>query len=148
MRQLDTVISASKRHPVGKRAKRGSRRGAAAIEFALVFPIFLLCVLGIVEIGRAIMVHQILTNGAREGARRAIIPGATDDQVHQMIDNYMTNTTISGHTRQITPSLADADPHDPLVVTVSVPYSEVDWGIVHWIAGDAELTASVVMRKE
>ena len=128
--------------------KRRKRTAAAAIECAFVLPIFIFTVLGIIELGRAIMVHQIVTNGAREGARRAVIPGATDAQIENIIDNYMAGTTISGHTRTITPSLVNAQPHDPLTVTVSVPYAEVDWGIIYWIAPNAEMSATVTMRKE
>ena len=128
--------------------KRRKRRAVAAIECAIVLPVFIFTVLGIVELGRAIMVHQILTNGAREGARRAVIPGANDDQIYDIIDNYMAGTTISGHSRTITPSLADAQPHDPLTVTVSVPYGEVDFGVIYWLSPDAEMSATVTMRKE
>ena len=54
------------------------RRGVAMAEFAIILPIFMLAVIGIIEFGRAVMVQQILVNAAREGARRAIIPGATN----------------------------------------------------------------------
>jgi Flp pilus assembly protein TadG len=51
-----------------KRNKPGER-GAAAVEFALILPILLLLVLGLVEFGRAFNVQISLTNAAREGAR-------------------------------------------------------------------------------
>ncbi|MCT1433984.1 pilus assembly protein, partial [Dietzia maris] len=44
-------------------------RGAAAVEFALVLPILLLLVLGILEFGRAYHVQTILSNAARDGVR-------------------------------------------------------------------------------
>jgi len=128
--------------------RQRKRKAVAAIECAIVLPIFIFTALGIIELGRAIMVHQILTNGAREGARRAVIPGATDDQVHDIIDNYLAATTVSGHSRSITPSLANAQPHEALTVTVSVPYGEIDWGVIRWLAPDAEMIATVTMRKE
>ena len=40
------------------------RKGAAAVEFALVMPLFFMLILGIIEFGRAIMVEQIITNAA------------------------------------------------------------------------------------
>lgn len=46
-----------------------TRRGAAAVEMALVLPLFLLVIFGIVEIGRAFMVEHLLANAARVGAR-------------------------------------------------------------------------------
>jgi len=44
-------------------------RGAAAVEFALVLPILLLLVLGILEFGRAYHVQTTLSNAARDGVR-------------------------------------------------------------------------------
>lgn len=44
-------------------------RGAAAVEFALVLPVLLLLVLGILEFGRAYHVQTTLSNAARDGVR-------------------------------------------------------------------------------
>lgn len=44
-------------------------RGAAAVEFALVLPILLLLVIGILEFGRAYHVQTTLSNAARDGVR-------------------------------------------------------------------------------
>jgi Flp pilus assembly protein TadG len=46
-----------------------SERGAAAVEFALVFPLFLLIVLGTIDFGYFFFVSEIVGNAAREGAR-------------------------------------------------------------------------------
>ena len=50
------------------RGWRGDR-GAAAVEFALILPVFLLLVLGMIEFARAYNVQISVTNAAREGAR-------------------------------------------------------------------------------
>lgn len=55
------------------RAARHDRRGAAAVEFALVLPVLMLILLGIIEFGRAWNVKQTLTDAAREGARVAVV---------------------------------------------------------------------------
>lgn len=54
--------------------RRESRRerGAVAVEMALVLPVLLLMVGGIIDLGRAFMTQSILTNAAREGTRYAI----------------------------------------------------------------------------
>ena len=46
-----------------------SERGAAAVELALVLPVLLILVLGIVEFGRAFQVQATLAAAAREGVR-------------------------------------------------------------------------------
>jgi Flp pilus assembly protein TadG len=44
-------------------------RGAAAVEFALLLPVLLLLVFGIIDFGRALNAQITLTQAAREGAR-------------------------------------------------------------------------------
>ncbi|MGN6415505.1 TadE/TadG family type IV pilus assembly protein [Flexivirga sp.] len=55
------------RKPVARR-----ERGASLVEFALVLPLFLLLVGGMVDFGRAFYTEVMLTNAAREGARSAM----------------------------------------------------------------------------
>ncbi|MDQ6752148.1 MAG: pilus assembly protein [Actinomycetota bacterium] len=47
----------------------GSERGAAAVEFALIVPILLLLLIGIIEFGRVYNAQIELTGAAREGVR-------------------------------------------------------------------------------
>ena len=49
---------------------RGSReRGAAAVEFALILPVFLLLIAGAIDLTRMMYTQVVVTNAAREGAR-------------------------------------------------------------------------------
>lgn len=61
----------------GKRGRPGPRsakeKGAVAVEFALVLPIFLMLVLGIFEFGRAFNIQVSLSEAARESARYAAV---------------------------------------------------------------------------
>jgi Flp pilus assembly protein TadG len=52
---------------------RDRERGAAAVEFALLLPLLLLLVFGIVDFGRALNAQITLTQAAREGARLAAL---------------------------------------------------------------------------
>ena len=47
----------------------GADRGATAVEFALLLPLLLLIVMGIIDFGRMLNAQQTLTQAAREGAR-------------------------------------------------------------------------------
>lgn len=49
--------------------RKNSERGAAAVEFAIVLPVLLTLLLGIMEFGRAFNTQISLTNAAREGVR-------------------------------------------------------------------------------
>ena len=48
-------------------------RGAAAVEMALVLPVLILLVGGIIDLGRAFMTEILVTNAAREGTRVATV---------------------------------------------------------------------------
>ena len=48
--------------------------GAAAVEMALVLPFLMVTLMGIIEFGRVLYSHQVITNAARE-ASRAHLPG-------------------------------------------------------------------------
>jgi Flp pilus assembly protein TadG len=50
-----------------------SERGAAVVEFAVILPLLLLIIFGIVEFGFIFYNKAMLTNASREGARRAIV---------------------------------------------------------------------------
>jgi Flp pilus assembly protein TadG len=48
-------------------------RGQSLVEFALVLPILLILLLGILDFGRAVAAYNSVSNGARSGARVAIV---------------------------------------------------------------------------
>jgi Flp pilus assembly protein TadG len=130
---------------------RRNRQGAAAVEFAIVAPLFFLLVFGMLEFGRAIMVQQVLTNAAREGARIAVLdsPNPTHDQVVNTVTSYMQNSGISGINVTMNPNEPTTASYGQLVtVTVNVPFNSVSWLPAPWFLGGATLTASAVMRRE
>src|SRR4051794_16158867 len=53
------------------------RSGQALVEFALVFPLFLLVLFSVISFGMYIFYNQQLTNAAREGARYAVVHSST-----------------------------------------------------------------------
>jgi Flp pilus assembly protein TadG len=55
------------------RTRGHGQRGQGLTEFALVIPIFLLLVVALFDLGRAVFAYNTLTNAAREGARIAIV---------------------------------------------------------------------------
>jgi hypothetical protein len=53
--------------------------GQSLVEFALVLPIFLAILIGMVDIGRAVWANNAVANAAREAARWAVVHGGTPD---------------------------------------------------------------------
>ena len=106
------------------------RRGAAAVEFAVVAPILFLVVLGVIEIGRAMMVNEILNHAARSGCRAGTIAGSNNTRVSSAVDQGLQYTTGSTTTITVNGSAGDvstATRGDIISVEVSVPYSSVSW---------------------
>ena len=67
------------------------RKGQALAEMAIILPVLLLLVFGIIELSLAWRGFQVVTNSAREGARVIILPSAEEDQVVQRIAQSMTS---------------------------------------------------------
>ncbi len=139
--------SAPARPRPGPRTSR--RRAAALLEFAVVVPVLILLVFGMLEFSRLMMVEQVITNAAREGARKAVLPGSTSDDVNTVVTNYLTSSGISGAgTPTVSPDPGTAGAGDAITVTVSVPFNNVSWLPVPMFLGGTTLSATVVMCKE
>jgi Flp pilus assembly protein TadG len=84
---------------------RSADRGAAAVELALVLPVLLTLVLGIVDFGFAFNAKIAVTQAAREGARVvAVDPAATSGEVSSRVTDALTNNgqALDVQTRVVT----------------------------------------------
>ena len=141
------------------RVRRGADdTGAELIEFAIVLPILLLVVAGIMDFGFLFQRYEVVTNAAREGARVAVLPGYGAPQVQARVQSYLA---ASGMTAAApAPTLAYGTQTLPggLVVstaTVTVQYPS-EFAFIGPIAamiggsgwGTIMLQASSVMRVE
>jgi Flp pilus assembly protein TadG len=76
----------------------GSERAAALVEFAIVLPILLLIVFGIVDFGRALYTANNLTSAVREGARLAstqITPDPTVAGSKTAVSNAVSSYVVA-----------------------------------------------------
>jgi Flp pilus assembly protein TadG len=69
--------------------RMAGERGAELIEMALVLPVLLLVLAGIVDFGFMFREWSVVTNAAREGARAAILDGYADEDVRSRVQQYM-----------------------------------------------------------
>lgn len=53
--------------------QREDHRGQTLVEFALIVPIFILLLMGIFDLGRAVYGYNTISNASREGVRLAIV---------------------------------------------------------------------------
>ena len=108
------------------------RTGANTVEFAVIAPVFFMFILGLIEVGRGIMVVHLLTNAARVGARTGVIEGTSTAQITTAVNNSLTQQGITSDTVsvQVNDGSADAstaNAGDEITVKVSVPVSKVTW---------------------
>ena len=87
----------------GKRF-RGSRRGAAAVEFAITAPIFFLFLLAAFEFGWLNVIRHTADSAAYEAARTAMVPGATAADATAKAAGLLNVVGRAGATINITPS--------------------------------------------
>ena len=133
-----------------------AQTGSNLIEFALVLPLLLTLVFGIIDFSLALYDKAVITNAAREGARAGVVfrsPQPTDDQIAiDAATNYCSTYLVSfgASSLSIPPPLfvnLDTDPErtsgDTLTVVVNYTYSFLIPGL-----GTMNLSASSTMRFE
>ena len=74
------------------------RRGTTVVEMAVMAPLFIMAMLGMLELGYAFMIKQTVTLAAREGARAGVLPGATITDIHTAADASMAPTNFPRYT--------------------------------------------------
>src|SRR5215470_20320242 len=97
---------------------KASDRGAAAVEFALVLPLLLILIFGIIDFGRMLNAKITLTEAAREGARATALVGgdAGASRVRTAADGLSVNDP------DVQPCPPSAGPDDDAVVTVTYDF--------------------------
>jgi Flp pilus assembly protein TadG len=145
------------------RARNRRRIAAAAIECALVMPLLVSLLLGVWELGQAIHIYQIVSNAAREGARQASSAKYTNDQVKEVVFDYLkranvplsdtlpnssvtmsnTNAVINVSVSNASGDAFDADQFVPMTVNVSLPSKNVRWLLASvFLASNSNISAS------
>jgi Flp pilus assembly protein TadG len=105
-------------------------------------------ILGIIEVGRALMVQQVLINSARVGARRAVMLSSTEQEVIDAASEYADGVGVDGVAVTVSPDPETAAAGDAVTVTTSVDFADVSWLPAPWFMGGKVLTSASVMRKE
>jgi Flp pilus assembly protein TadG len=135
------------------------QEGAAAIEFAIILPLLMMILFGIIEFSIAFYDKAMITNASREGARAGIVlqpaprDAATEDaEIQNVIDSFLANKLITLGTTNI-PAVAITregfSTGDALTVTVTYIYDYyVLPGFVSGITGPVTLDGTTVMKME
>jgi Flp pilus assembly protein TadG len=131
------------------RLARQSRKGATAVEFAVVLPAFLAFLFGLFEFGRLQLIVNLMDSASRQAARYGATEGITSAQVRSRVrdmlgaavdPNLVTvavkdgrtfdgsgpyPVTISELNALPTLELSTASPRTPFVVYATVQYGDI-----------------------
>jgi Flp pilus assembly protein TadG len=112
-----------------------SQLGVSIIEFALVLPILLVILAGVIDISIMLYDKAVITNASREGARYGVVlrqPGyASSASIIEYTKTYCANNLITFATTPTsvvvtaTPSVPNPQFGDTLNVTVSYTYTDL-----------------------
>ncbi len=98
------------------------RTGAAAVEFAIVAPIFFTLVIASLEFGRLNIIRHTADQAAYEAARHAMVPGATAAEARTKAESMLK--IVGARDSKIT-IVGPTD--DKVTVTVDVPLNKNGW---------------------
>jgi Flp pilus assembly protein TadG len=134
------------------RRNANRKGGQGLVEFALVVPLFLLLLFGMVEFGRAWMTRNILTGAAREAVRRAAVQvdfATSDNVARQRVMEVLNSAGIGVPPAVVTVNSFDL-PEPTLEVIVNYPFPVIVGGFFGWTGpgGTIMLSSRTSMRRE
>jgi Flp pilus assembly protein TadG len=139
-------------------ARNWKIQGISSVEMAIVLPVLVLIVFGMIQYGFGWRLTQVITNGAREGARFGVVvsdPPISDSQVVTRVQNYLNGSGVDASVATITVAYTDVGvpvTYDAcksgceVGVTVSVPVDNLVPALFPLFPN--VLAASAVMRHE
>ncbi len=121
------------------------REGISSVEFAIIGPVFLLILFGMISFGSVLFTHNNMINAARESARRMAVGDLNTTEAEAFANNYLTGMGVT-----FTVNAQDPAPSDPDDVSVDISVSAEDVALVNFpgIFDGRTLQVTVTMMKE
>ena len=114
-------------------AKRTSRRGASMVEFSLVFLLFLVIIVGLVEIGRGVWAYTTLAHATRQGVRFAQTRGASNPATADQVRDAVRTAAVGLNQSLVTVTTnwpSGVTRGEVVTVSTSYPFALVTTGLV------------------
>jgi Flp pilus assembly protein TadG len=127
-----------------ERLKTQTRRGATAVELAIVAPILMLFVVATLELWRVNMIRFVAQQAAYQASRQGVVPGVQSATLEQAALDVMATVGAVDTQVDIQPPVI-LDTTDQITVTVNVPVASNGWIIPYFyqypfISGRSTLT--------
>ncbi|KKK36318.1 hypothetical protein WQ57_19710 [Mesobacillus campisalis] len=120
-----------------------SEKGQSLVEFALVLPILILVLFGIVDFGRVFHTYLTIDHAGREAARAASI-GKTGPEAEQVAVNSGGSINLTTAHVNVTTGASGTDAR----VVIDYPFSFITPVIGNLLSGGFTITNTTVMRVE
>jgi hypothetical protein len=138
---------------LGGRPLHRDRSGQALVEFALVVPLLLILIVGVIELSRAWNAHQVITNTAREALRSAVVdnPSFTQEAMQAQIDEQLRLGALDPSRAQITFDGWRAGTGSSARIDLTYSYDfDILGPLMEWASGQRSVTlhSGFVMRNE
>ena len=122
------------------------QKGAAAVEFAIILPLLMLLVFGIIDTGLLLYNQQIITNASREGARAGI--ARSPISIETVVENYCSSRLFPAGTLPSNVIVSGGGNfQNDLTVTVTLEHNFMFAGIVG-LSPTITMTGQTVMKME
>lgn len=121
-------------------------RGAAAVEFAIVAPVFFVLMIAAFEFGRLNVIRHTADNAAYEAARHAMVPGATAQEAVDKATSILRTVGTRGARVAIAPPALGPNV-EQVTVTVDVPLALNGW-IAPRFTRNTTIRATSTLRTE
>jgi Flp pilus assembly protein TadG len=128
------------------RTRKMLRLGAVAVEMAIVTPLLLAMLFGIIEFGWLFTVRSTMVNAAREGARLGALEGVTETEIRNRTSELLVPMHIDDNCSVSVTMPTDSNP--TVTVNVSAPRSSVSLVGNFFGFTSGTITGSASMRRE
>lgn len=108
------------------KSPRRKQHGLATIEMALILPLLLLLVFGVIEYGWLFFKNQQIAAAARTACRYAITQPATNAGTDAKIAALMTQAKLGSSGYTFDPNDCEVLSGTFVTVTIKVPYANID----------------------
>ncbi len=124
-----------------------NQEGQSLVEFALVIPLLLIILMGIIEFGLMFNSFIVITNGSREGARLASL-GGTDTEIVERVELVTRSIDITNITVTISPNYSSRSNGEMVTVLVEYDYQMISPIISNLLSPLINLESETIMRVE
>ena len=140
--------------------KQGRVYGQSLVELSLILPVFVMMVMGVVDLGRVFYTYEALANAAREGARYCALHGydpyqtnvslGTSDRVLNELGSTVSGVSVTGSPGSSVCDTSAIEEGNTLTVSASATFTPITPLIAAFFPNHTSVTltasASMVMQ--